>query len=927
MDDFGRKEPSVPFLLKTLALFQEIADGLASEEEDHEFAAIYRYLHGNAMLMVERIRGIKNFGRSENAIANMTLNRFSSLMQDRSVQEQHTPWPGLTELHHNWSILVSWEERLRYLRSHLHFDSKHRWNELVTFLEECVNSLDAPVPYELEEPQARFRKPREPPRFVGPEAKMVFHALTVSSKSCTCNPCHDYAARLKLATYRARGDIDDKCVFDLLLSSTESFWQETHIHATPPQKKAKVTIAIHEQHQKPRKKRGSHRVPVSRLCDHIKPRQIFCCLNLGVEDGQLWKFRSSDNRLPTGAMPISLEKVIEAHPTSLGDKIKRVLAVLLGYCILHLHGTPWLQPSYLNSSNILFLATPTSVPLRPFIHTEVEGNSLSSEYSDELDESHDGVDPDDLPLHSHPSLVMLAILLMEVHMAMPILSLAGSPDIKWAPLQSVDENSRYRIATEAFKKCASDFSDNYRGAVAKCLDPDIGFDSDDNELDEVDLKRLIYEEIVQRLEDELDQGFSETISSDNLDEVAPTLNLNSWGTMELSFPGQTDTHTTHYHTTTIPSRSSTPLSQFTDFRTASQNSVAVGNGIPRWEPQVSQQRSQSIPIHLNLCHPLTYRSYTVGWICALAEEMAVARAMLDNVHPGLPRIYTADNNNYILGSIGPHNVVLACLPDGVMGTTSAAIVAHRMRSTFQEIQFGLMVGIGGAAPNATDDIRLGDVVVGVPRRGSSGVIQYDFGKTVQEGKVTITSSLNRPPDVLLTAVNNLRSEHLLLGHKIRLYLDKMVDQYPRLKATFSHPGLQYDTLYQSHYDHPADHPTCSNCDTTKLVPRTPRSSPEPRIHYGLIASGNQVMKHGLTRDRLKAELDIKCFEMEAAGLVDDFPCLVIRGVSDYSDSHKNDSWRGYAAAAAAAYAKELLSSISGCQHLHGNTDLGDCLSK
>ena len=37
-----------------------------------------------------------------------------------------------------------------------------------------------------------------------------------------------------------------------------------------------------------------------------------------------------------------------------------------------------------------------------------------------------------------------------------------------------------------------------------------------------------------------------------------------------------------------------------------------------------------------------------------------------------------------------------------------------------------------------------------------------------------------------------------------------------------------------------------------------------------------------------------------------FPCLVIRGICDYSDSHKNKEWQGYAAMAAAAYAKDLL---------------------
>jgi nucleoside phosphorylase len=49
--------------------------------------------------------------------------------------------------------------------------------------------------------------------------------------------------------------------------------------------------------------------------------------------------------------------------------------------------------------------------------------------------------------------------------------------------------------------------------------------------------------------------------------------------------------------------------------------------------------------------------------------------------------------------------------------------------------------------------------------------------------------------------------------------------------------------------------------------------------------------------------------MEAAGLMNQFPCLVIRGICDYSDTHKNKGWQGYAAMVAAAYAKDLLHRI------------------
>lgn len=69
----------------------------------------------------------------------------------------------------------------------------------------------------------------------------------------------------------------------------------------------------------------------------------------------------------------------------------------------------------------------------------------------------------------------------------------------------------------------------------------------------------------------------------------------------------------------------------------------------------------------------------------------------------------------------------------------------------------------------------------------------------------------------------------------------------------------------------------------------------------------------MTRDRLAEELGVLCFEMEAAGLMDNFPCLVIRGICDYADSHKNKDWQGYAAATAAGYTKDLLSVISVAQ--------------
>jgi nucleoside phosphorylase len=307
---------------------------------------------------------------------------------------------------------------------------------------------------------------------------------------------------------------------------------------------------------------------------------------------------------------------------------------------------------------------------------------------------------------------------------------------------------------------------------------------------------------------------------------------------------------------------------------------------------------------------MRHQDYTVGWICALPAEMAAAQAMLDEHHNPLQQD-PDDHNTYIVGRIGVHNVVLACLPSGVTGTISAATVAMQMLSSFKRLRFGLMVGIGGGVPSEENDIRLGDIVVSQPTGSSGGVIQYDFGKTVQSGQFIRTGSLNRPPNILLTALAALQAKHLIEGHELSNHLSQMVTRYPNMGAQFAHPGTQHDWLYEAEYDHPEGNITCSQCDRGRLVDREPRPSAVPAIHYGLIASGDQVMRHGTTRDRLRKELHVLCFEMEAAGLMDSFPYLVIRGICDYADSHKNKRWQAYAAATAAAYAKELLCLIPG----------------
>lgn len=303
--------------------------------------------------------------------------------------------------------------------------------------------------------------------------------------------------------------------------------------------------------------------------------------------------------------------------------------------------------------------------------------------------------------------------------------------------------------------------------------------------------------------------------------------------------------------------------------------------------------------------PLSHDDYTVGWICALPLEMAAAKLMLDAIHPSLPCPPT-DQNTYILGNIGDHNIVIASLPSGAYGNVSAATGAMQLLSSFHSIRFGLMVGIGGGVPSSKADIRLGDIVVSQPTDTSGGVIQYDLGKALSGGQFQRKGTLNRPPKVLLTALATLQAHHLTEDSRVLEFVAEIQAKLTlRRAANFARPTKE-DDLYQTEYEHGASD-TCADCDRSKLIARPLRMYEEPVIHYGLIASANQVIKDSRRRDQLGRDLGVLCVEMEAAGLMDDFPCLVVRGICDYADSHKNKEWQGYAAVVAAAYAKELVS--------------------
>jgi nucleoside phosphorylase len=220
--------------------------------------------------------------------------------------------------------------------------------------------------------------------------------------------------------------------------------------------------------------------------------------------------------------------------------------------------------------------------------------------------------------------------------------------------------------------------------------------------------------------------------------------------------------------------------------------------------------------------------------------------MLDEEH-NTPPSDAHDTNIYTCGQIGEHNVVIACLPEGQTGTNSAATVAVQMKMAFPSTRFGLMVGIGGGVPSEEADIRLGDVVVSKPHKVHGGVVQYDSGKATPSG-FERTGLLNTPPIVLLNAVANLRAKHMRGRGRLAEYLSKL-DSLP----DFTREAAGPDALFSAAYDHKKGAATCKECDLSYVADREPRRQ-EFVVHYGTIASGNQVMRSAAERDRVSAEL-------------------------------------------------------------------------
>lgn len=316
---------------------------------------------------------------------------------------------------------------------------------------------------------------------------------------------------------------------------------------------------------------------------------------------------------------------------------------------------------------------------------------------------------------------------------------------------------------------------------------------------------------------------------------------------------------------------------------------------------------------------LNRNDYYVAWICPVAEvELLPACLMLDEEHDAPEYNTHYDENTYIFGSIKGHTVVIATLPEGLTGNVYAARLSGPMFKSFPFIRMALLVGTGGGIPrpeisdNSLKNLHLGDVVVGWPGDGKPACVYYNRGREKAEGEFELVSTFRNPDWRLTNALAVLPTRHLM-GETT------FGEQLSRLSAFkgeqgFAAPSCEHDRLFRLVSRHKGDYGSeCTACDQDELIARPPRFEEDRSkivFHFGRIATGDTVISDGKRREQIRRRCDeALCVEMEAAGVEVNRQCLVIRGISNYADAHKNDMWRSYAAGNAAAFARELLCMI------------------
>lgn len=427
------------------------------------------------------------------------------------------------------------------------------------------------------------------------------------------------------------------------------------------------------------------------------------------------------------------------------------------------------------------------------------------------------------------------------------------------------------------------------------------------------IRRKLYEEVVHKLE---------------------------WSVAESS---PLSSHRKRRHSESTPGDASGSDGTISESRSVSSASFDPSTS-HRQKRQHRGRGSSDIPRH----SPLRAEDFEIAIICALGVEYDAVSLLVDgywdrpndSIYGKVP----GDDNMYRTCHIGKANVVLVRLSS--MGKVSAARAADSLKISFGGLKLVLVVGICGGVPfpGKEQEMLLGDVAV------SNSAIQYDLGRrfpdtfAVKEGP---RDNLRKLPSSIDNLVTFLQAAEV--RQDAEYDAAEILHQLQAKGTGLSHwkyPGASSDRLFQAdfrhkhHRENPSPGVTClcyvspGACELSrglscreagclaneellmerrrlkdkrqKEIQGYATDAQSPSIFVGPFGSADTVLKSAEDRDRYAREHGLVAFEMEGAGVWDVVPSIVVKGICDYADSHKNKDWQAFASLTAASVAKVIL---------------------
>jgi nucleoside phosphorylase len=630
--------------------------------------------------------------------------------------------------------------------------------------------------------------------------------------------------------------------------------------------------------------------------------------------------------------------MVGSSQTKFSTREKRALAVKLGFCLMDFFDADF------NSKKIYFLDSANQAEKReiPYLAFRSQLPASSESYNFKMG-------------HPHPALLSFAKLLIEMDCGQMI---------------KLDIDRDYTRNRDAWLKLLDivdeiqgDVGESYLQAIRGCLlahqkiAEALGSRERGRKDADSKVRKKIYKEIVQKLE----QGLSEATPRSDLkrrrSKSPPPAESEDHRQLLSSWTGSRRRSKRAFSKASISKRERTDEMHGSPFSGVS--TLAMRGVTESFAHGIKIQASDQMIVPRDTCRPTRRKDFEIAVVCALPIEFNAVSLLVDQFWDEEGDVYgraVGDENTYTTGRIGKFNVVLALLPN--MGKISAAGSAASLRASFPRLRLVMLTGICGGVPRpgTDEELLLGDVVI------SKTVLQYDHGRLYPDRfamKDTLEDAVGRPTKNIRNLVSLLETDLIRerIEQRAAFFLEELQGNSRggrRRRANYEYPGADNDNLFEASFRHKhystegecvctacfkASDPVCDEtskmtcshlgCHTDRIVSRQrikekrqlesdgrTKEAQAPLIFVGRVGSGDMVIKSGEVCDKIAKEHDILAFEMEGAGVLDEIPCIVAKGVCDYADSHKNKSWQAFAAATAASVTKALLERYTQTDNPH-----------